>query len=80
MKLLYYTFCFIIIALGSTVALPVHEQSQTLESDGSDTDIIDFNRMEKRAVSTRKIKFYHACSSILLVLYVCIEGLTVQIK
>ena len=65
---LLYTFCFIAIALGSTIALPVHEQSQMLEIDSSDTDIIDFTKIEKRAVSRCKIKFCHAyaCSSILL--------------
>ena len=54
MKLLH-AFCFVTIVLGSTVALPVQEKSQTLDSDHSETAIIDFTKMEKRAVSRRKI-------------------------
>ena len=56
MKLLY-TICFMTITLGSTVALPVVNEQSQIESDSSDTGIIDFNKLEKRAVSRCKINF-----------------------
>lgn len=54
MKLLH-TFCFITIVLGSTAALPIHEQGQIIEDDSSETDIADFTKVEKRTVSSCKI-------------------------